>query len=46
VLVASDFQDYLKLAATAALGDATELLYKPFDGPALLSAILSASVGA
>jgi FixJ family two-component response regulator len=46
VLVASDFQEYVKLAPKAALGDATALLYKPFDERALLSAILSASVRA
>jgi len=43
VLVASDFQQYVQLAPQAALGDATALLYKPFDDRALLSAILSAS---
>jgi FixJ family two-component response regulator len=46
VLVAGDFQEYVKLAPQAALGDATALLYKPFDDRALLSAILSASVRA
>jgi two-component system, LuxR family, response regulator FixJ len=46
VLVASDFQQYVQLAPQAALGDATALLYKPFDDRALLSAILSASVRA
>jgi FixJ family two-component response regulator len=46
VLVASDFQEYVKLAPKVALGDATALLYKPFDAGALLSAILSASVRA
>ncbi|HKZ74728.1 MAG TPA: hypothetical protein VJ011_11730 [Steroidobacteraceae bacterium] len=46
VLVADRFEDYTRYGDSSRLGDATAILYRPFDEPAMLSAILAASTKA